>query len=92
MSASKANTPSVFQDIETLQLAILGMNCGACVGRITRALNELDGIQLVDINLGNKSAKIQFSPAEIDIESITAAIAEAGYQSSAIDQPSDLLV
>jgi copper chaperone CopZ len=84
MSASKRNTPSSVHNKTTLQLTILGMNCGACVGRITRALNELDGIDGVEINLAAKTADIIVNDADLDSDTIIAAIAEAGYQASPI--------
>jgi copper chaperone CopZ len=84
MSASKRNTPSSVHNKTTLQLTILGLNCGACVGRITRALNELDGIDGVEINLAAKTADIIVNDADIDSDTIIAAIAEAGYQASPI--------
>ncbi len=84
MGASTRNTPSRVHNKATLQLTILGMNCGACVGRITRALNELDGIQAVEINLAAKSANIIVNDADMNSGTIIAAIAEAGYQASPI--------
>ncbi|WP_414730163.1 heavy-metal-associated domain-containing protein [Zhongshania aliphaticivorans] len=60
------------------------MNCGACVGRINRALNELDGIHGVEISLAAKSAEITVNDADFDSDTIIAAIAEAGYQASPI--------
>tara|TARA_R110001592_G_scaffold153473_2_gene381952 strand:+ start:250 stop:555 length:306 start_codon:yes stop_codon:yes gene_type:complete len=82
MSVSTNNTPNSVQNKAALQLSIQGMNCGACVGRITRALDELDGIEGVEINLAAKLANIQFNDADIDSDTIIAAIAEAGYQAS----------
>ena len=78
------------QDSQTLQLSLPGMKCGACVGRIAKALHELDGIQAVDINLQAKSALLQFSHADTDTESIVNAIAEAGYHALPMTQPNDL--
>lgn len=82
MSASTSNTANIVHHKAALQLSIQGMNCGACVGRITRALGDLDGIDGVEINLAAKLANIQFNDADIDSDTIIAAIAEAGYQAS----------
>ena len=88
MSLSKNADQSAPHNKIVLNLSIGGMNCGACVRRISKALDELDGIDAVEINLASKSAHIQFNSVETDSAAIITAIVEAGYQASPVAQPS----
>lgn len=57
-------------------LRIEGMHCGACIRRVTQALNLGDGSQVEEVRLG--AARVRSSdPAAVDraIE----ALAKAGY-------------
>jgi Cu+-exporting ATPase len=87
MPLSKNADQSALHNKNVINLSIGGMNCGACVRRISKALDELDGIDAVEINLASKSAHIQFNSAEIDSAAIMSAIVEAGYQAAPVAQP-----
>jgi copper chaperone CopZ len=88
MPLAKNAGQSALHNITALKLSIGGMNCGACVRRISKTLDELDGIDTVEINLASKSARIQFNSAQTDSAAIITAIVEAGYQASPLAQPS----
>jgi copper chaperone len=54
----------------TLNLAIEGMHCGACVRRVTSALQSVEGVTVKSVELG--SAEIVFDAAETSAQDITA--------------------
>ena len=56
----------------TLNLAIEGMHCGACVRRVTSALQSVEGVTVKSIEVG--SAEIVFDAAETSAQDITAAL------------------
>ena len=58
------------------QLQVENMSCGHCVGSVTKAVQSVDPQAQVQIDLSNKSVKVE-SPAELG--AISAAIVEAGY-------------
>ena len=62
----------------TKTLNIDGMTCHNCVRHTKEALEELDGVTSVDVNLEGKSAKVEAS-ADIDDATLKAAVEEAGY-------------
>ncbi|MEH6367976.1 MAG: cation transporter, partial [Pseudomonas marincola] len=41
---------------ERIELAISGMTCASCVGRVERALNKLPGVVHASVNLANEQA------------------------------------
>jgi copper chaperone len=59
-------------------ITIKGMSCQHCVMAVTKALNGIDGITDVKVNL--ESGKATFVETKsVDLETITAAIRKAGY-------------
>jgi copper chaperone len=62
---------------DTLELSIEGMHCGACVRRVTNALQTVPGVQLNSVEVG--SAQLQFNPQEATPEQIAAAVNGIGF-------------
>ncbi|MGY1623941.1 heavy metal translocating P-type ATPase [Geodermatophilus sp. SYSU D00965] len=60
-------------------LAIGGMTCASCVGRVEKALNRVAGVTGAQVNLTTEAATVRFDPAQVGVEELTAAVARAGY-------------
>ncbi len=60
-------------------LKIEGMMCQHCVAHVTKALQGVDGVTSVEVNLKKKTAVIEFIN-EITDETFISAVAEAGYE------------
>ncbi len=65
-----------------LELAVQGMTCASCVGRVERALQAVPGVTGAVVNLATERANVQGSA---DPASLIAAIAGAGYDATLID-------
>jgi len=65
-----------------ITLSIPGIKCGHCVATIEAALNDLDGVSRVNIDLHNKSAQID---ANVPIERVIETIQSAGYQVDSVE-------
>lgn len=65
-------------------LHIEGMMCAHCVKHVTEALNAVDGVSVIEVNLKKKTAEIAL---EKDVKNgeLTAAIKNAGYEVKKID-------
>ena len=63
---------------QTRQLAISGMTCQMCVKHVTRALNEVPGLTVKDVNVG--SAIVEYDPAALPEDRILDSVREAGYE------------
>jgi len=61
----------------TLNLAIEGMHCGACIRRVTSALQGVKGVTVNSVEVG--SAQVAFDAAEITAQDITAALDRNGF-------------
>ena len=61
-----------------LTMEISGMTCGHCVGAVTRALKELDGVAVEQVTVG--TARVDYDAATASPEQITRAIEDEGYR------------
>ncbi len=62
---------------DTVKLSIEGMHCGACVRRVTNALQTVPGVQINSVEVG--SARLEFNPEATTPEEITAAVSGIGF-------------
>jgi copper chaperone len=61
----------------TLNLTIEGMHCGACVRRVTTALQDVEGVTVKSVEVG--SAKVAFDAAATSAQDIAAALDRNGF-------------
>ena len=66
-----------------VELAIEGMTCASCVGRVERALRAVPGVTQAVVNLATERATVTGSA---DIAALVAAVGEAGYEARPIDR------
>ena len=60
-------------------LKIEGMMCQHCVAHVTKALQGVEGVGSVEVNLKKKTAVVEFTENVAD-EMLISAVAEAGYE------------
>lgn len=61
----------------TVEIAIEGMTCASCVGRVERALKAVPGVSSASVNLATERATIV---GTVDPASVLAAVEAAGYK------------
>ena len=67
-------------DLEIMRTyTVNGMTCGHCVASVTEELQEIPGIEAVDVTLDTGELVIT-SQTEIDPEVVRAAVETAGYR------------
>ena len=71
-------------DTQHLELPITGMTCASCANRIERKLNKLDGVS-ASVNYATERATVDYDPAAVAPEQLTAAVEAAGYQAALPD-------
>ena len=69
--------------IATLELAIDGMSCDACVQRVKTAVGAIAGVEAVDARIGG--VRVEYYAQAASREGIEAAIRELGY--AVADEP-----
>ena len=66
----------------TVELAVEGMSCASCVGRVERALRTLPGVAEATVNLATERATVRGVAA---VEELVSAIGKAGYEARPVD-------
>jgi copper chaperone CopZ len=66
-------------DGEAIRFPVAGMTCGACVNRITRTVQRLDGVTGVRVDLRRETATVRREPTLVSNAALAAAVADAGY-------------
>ncbi len=61
---------------------VSGMTCGHCVKAVENAVNGLEGIEQIDVQLNNGTVKVTFDPARANEMTIKNAIEDQGYDVS----------
>ena len=60
-------------------LAVEGMTCAACSGRVEKALNAVPGVAEATVNLATERATVRFDAAETTPLALAEAVQRAGY-------------
>jgi copper chaperone CopZ len=63
---------------ETRTYTVTGMTCGHCVASVTEEVEEIGGVEAVEVDL--ETGALTVSAPTIDDEAVRAAVQEAGYQ------------
>lgn len=66
--------------METTVVAISGMTCMGCVSSVKRVLGGIAGVAQVEVSLEKARAEISYDPGKTCLQTIKAAITDAGYE------------
>lgn len=70
--------------MDTVTLKIGGMACGGCAAAIRMALEQVPGVQAVEIALENAEAVVEFDPALASPARLCETVAAAGYRAETV--------
>lgn len=65
--------------MQTEEIRVSGMVCGACVNSVKNALKAINGVDSVDISLATGQTSIQYDDRLTSIEKLKSAVKQAGY-------------
>jgi copper chaperone CopZ len=65
-----------------LVLAVSGMTCGSCSGKITAALTALDGVNVALVDHETGEARVAYDAAKLDNAKLIEAIVALGFTAS----------
>lgn len=60
-------------------IGIDGMTCNGCVKSVTRALQQVAGVQNVTVSLADQRAEVDFDDNQTDVAALREAIEDAGF-------------
>ncbi|HET8984757.1 MAG TPA: heavy metal translocating P-type ATPase [Trueperaceae bacterium] len=70
--------------LDDTELSVAGMTCASCVARVERALKKVDGVVDASVNLATERATVTFQPRVVDVDRLSAAVNDAGYEVIAV--------
>lgn len=56
------------------------MHCEGCSKRLTKVLNNVEGVNFAEVSLENKLAKIEYDENIAKLEDLEEAITDAGFE------------
>ena len=65
--------------LDTIEVPIVGMDCGGCVKNVRSAVAELPGVHSVEVFLAGEKAEVTLDPTRTNAERVREAIQQAGY-------------
>ena len=66
------------------KITVGGMTCGSCVGAVTRAIQEVDGVTDASVDLMSNSATVTLADRSI-VDKVLQAVEDAGFESSLVE-------
>ncbi len=60
-------------------LKVLGVDCNNCAANVRKALEDVNGIENLDIRLSEKIAIVTFDPEKVSKQEITEKVEDFGY-------------
>ncbi|WP_087686700.1 heavy metal translocating P-type ATPase [Pandoraea sp. PE-S2R-1] len=72
---------------QSFELAIGGMTCASCAGRVEKALRAVPGVVEASVNLATEKATVRGVRGAVDAAVLTAAVQKAGYEATPVTDP-----
>ncbi len=72
---------------QSFELAIGGMTCASCAGRVEKALRNVPGVVEANVNLATERAAVRGVRGVVDVGALVAAVGKAGYEASPVTDP-----
>ena len=77
-----ALTVPVWAAPKTVTLSVPTMDCPVCPITVKKALSQVPGVSLAEVNFEKRQATVTFDDAKTTVESLTRATNAAGYPST----------
>lgn len=65
--------------MQTVTLNVEGMTCGHCSSAVEGALNELDGVSSVKVDLDTGKVDVKYDETKVSAAAMNEAIEDQGY-------------
>lgn len=70
-------------DVKKVDIAVKGMHCDDCSGKVKSALQKVKGVEDVEVSLKEGTAQVSFeSSSAVNSEVLAKAVADAGFTAS----------
>lgn len=66
-------------------LQLDGLTCEGCVASVTKALQQINGVKSLAVDLACQQADVLYNPEQTSVSVLLEAIEDAGFDASVID-------
>ena len=77
------------QAIQIINLDIQGMTCAGCVNSVEKALGNVDGVDLAEVNFALNRAAVHYNPEIANSSVLESAVEEAGFKAQRLKDTED---
>ena len=70
-------------------MAVKGLHCASCVTQVEGALRNAPGVLDANLNVATAEVDIEYQPGRINLDGLTAAVADSGYELAPAVAPSE---
>ena len=77
------------QAIQIINLEIQGMTCAGCVNSVEKALGNVDGVDLAEVNFALNRAAVHYNPEIANPSVLESAVEEAGFKAQRLKDTED---
>ena len=77
------------QPIQIINLDIHGMTCAGCVNSVEKALGNVDGVDLAEVNFALNRAAVHYNPEIVNPSVLESAVEEAGFEAQRLKDTED---
>ena len=77
------------QAIQIINLDIQGMTCAGCVNSVEKALGNVDGVDLAEVNFALNRAAVHYNPEIANPSVLESAVEEAGFEAQRLNDTED---
>ena len=75
----------VDEENDHIELNIEGMSCANCAQTVENSLQDLEGIDEANVNVGSEKAYVKYDQNKVNIEQMIDSVKKAGYEASHAD-------
>jgi Cu+-exporting ATPase len=70
-------------------IPIRGMHCASCVGRVERAMADVEGVADAQVSLATSDATIEYDPEQTKLDEVVNAVERSGYSAHLPDDQAE---
>ena len=75
--------------LQVIKLDIQGMTCAGCVSSVEKALGNVDGVDLAEVNFALNRASVHFNPEFANSSQLLSAVENAGFNARRLKENDD---
>lgn len=82
LSVSAQSAADLVATVQSATFSVENMTCALCPVTVKKAMEQVSGVQSVEIDFAAKTATVAFDPSVTTVEAIAAASTTSGYPAS----------